>query len=181
MDVQFKVTEPAKSEPIVFDIIFAEKVGGGRVKNCAYDLPVGVAISKDGYALKCFEVVEDAASDATSIKIKKGSGIASGDVIGKGKKSVASTAVDTTTSDDYDIVTVTLGVAVTAGERLFESLSASASSAKPKYEPVFVLGESIPANSGDKLVKLVNGANVRKETIKIADDMLALMPMIAAL
>lgn len=181
MDVQFKVTDPAKSEPIVFDIIFAEKVGGGRVKNCAYDLPAGVAIDKDGYALKCYEVVEDAASDATSIKIKKGSGIASGDVIGKGKKGVASTALDTTTSDAYDIVTVSLGVAVSAGDRLYEAYAASASSAKPKYEPVFVLGESIPANSGDKLVKLVNGANVRKETIAIADDVLALMPMIAAL
>jgi hypothetical protein len=180
MEVNFKVTNPAPVEPIVFDIIFAEKVGGGIVKNCAYDLPVGVAIDAAGNAVKCYEVVENAASDATSIKIKKGSGVASGDVIAKGKKGVASTALDTTNAE-YDIVTVSLGVAVSAGDRLYQATAASASSATPKYTPKFVLGEFIPANSGDKLVKLVNGANVRKETIKIADDMLALMPLITAL
>jgi len=180
MDVKFKVTDPAKVEPIVFDIIFAEKVGGGIVKNTAYDLPAGVAIDKSGNPLKCYEVYEDAASDATSIKILKGSGIASGDVIGKGKKGVASTALDQS-GDEYDVVTVSLGVAVTAGMRLYQATSASASSATFKYQPAFVLGESIPANSGDMLVKLVNGANVRKDNIHIADDVLAAMPLITAL
>ncbi len=180
MEVNFKVTEPAAVEPIVFDIIFAEKVGGGRVKNCAYDLPVGVAVDASGNVIKCYEVVEDAASDATSIKIKKGSGVVSGDIIGVGKKGVASTALDTTNAE-YDVVTVSLGVAVTAGQKLYQALAASASSAKPKYTPLFVLGEAIPANSGDKLVKLVNGANVRKETILISDELLEMMPMIQAL
>lgn len=189
MDVNFKVIEPAAVQPIVFDIIFAEKVGGGRVKNCAYDLPVGVAVDAEGNAIKAFKVVEAAESDATSLKIAKGSGVAVDDVIATGNAAAVVTAVDST-GDAYDVVTVSLGVAVEAGKVLFEgstvgsgsgSGAGESASATPKYTPMFVLGEFIPANSGDKLVKLVNGANVRKETILIADELLALMPMIQAL
>ena len=233
MDVNFKVTEPAKSEPIVFDVIFAEKVGGGRVKNCAYDLPAGVAVDAAGNAIKCYKVYEDAESDATAIKILKGSGVAVNDIFATGAVAVKCTAVDAS-NDAYDVVTVSLGVAVEAGDTLYNALAESVEAgyydatsgtegalkvvasgasdgqinladvtpykgsksplaandyvlwkdevkAEPKYAPAFVLGESIPANSGDKLVKLVNGANVRKETIQIAKDVLALMPMIAAL
>ena len=47
--------------------------------------------------------------------------------------------------------------------------------ATPKVVPAFVLGTFLPANCGDELAKLVNGANVRKETAlfpaEIADMM----------
>lgn len=177
----FRVIEPGEPDKIIFDHIFAEKVGGGLVKNSTFDLYPGLAVDAAGNVIKAYKVVEDAASDATSIKIAKGSGIASGDVIGTGKKSVASTAVDTTTSDSYDTVTVSLGVAVTAGTILYQSLSASASAAKPKYTPAFILGSFVPANSGEVLVKLVNGANVRKETILASDEVLELLPGITAI
>lgn len=176
---RFYDVAPAKNDPIIFDQIFAEKVGGGLVKNCTFDLYPGMAISADGYPIKAYKVVEDAASDATSIKIAKNSGIVSGDVLGKGKKSVASTAVDKTTSDDFDTVTISLGVAVTAGDILYQAASASASSAAPKYTPAYLLGQFIPANSGDELVKLVNGANIRKETAPVADEVVALLKNIS--
>lgn len=233
MDVNFKVTEPAKSEPIVFDEIFAEKVGGGRVKNSAYDLPVGVAVSKDGYAIKFYKVYEDAEAEATSIKILKGSGVAVNDIFAKGNVAVKCTAVDST-DDAFDLVTISLGIALEEGDTLYNALAESVEEgyydatsgtqgalkvvasgasdgqinladvtpykgsksplaandyvlwkdevkAEPKNAPLYVLGESVPAGSGDKLVKLVNVANVRKETIQIAADVLALMPMIQAL
>ena len=180
---RFYVKEPAAKDPIIFDQIFAEKVGGGTVKNCAFDLYPGMAISEDGYPIKAYVVVEDAANDATSIKIKKNSGIAVGDILAKGKVGVACTAIDTTTSSEYDAVTVSLGVAVSAGDILYQSAQESAAAsgddpavdASPKYTPKYLLGQFIEANSGDELVKLVNGANVRKETAPVADEVVALM------
>jgi hypothetical protein len=47
--------------------------------------------------------------------------------------------------------------------------------AEPLYTPEYLLGQEIPAGQGDKLVKLVNIAVVRKETVPVADEVLALM------
>lgn len=178
---RFYVKDPAAKNPIIFDQIFAEKVGGGLVKNSSFDLYPGMAVSEDGNIIKAYKVVEDAAEDATSIKIAKNSGIAKGDVIAKGNVGVACTAVDTTTSADFDTVTVTLGVAVSKGYVLYQAASASTNSspAAPIHTPKYLLGEFIPANSGDELVKLVNGANVRKETALVADEVVALMKNIS--
>ena len=177
---RFSVTDAGKNDPIVFDQIFAEKVGGGLVKNSPFDLYPGTAVSEDGNVIKAYKVVEDAADNATSIKIAKNSGIALGDVIAKGKVGVACTAVDTTTSADFDTVTVTLGAAVSKGDVLYQAASASTSSspAAPIHTPKYLLGEFVEANSGDELVKLVNGANIRKETAPVADEVVALMKSI---
>ena len=41
--------------------------------------------------------------------------------------------------------------------------------------PVYLVGDDVPANSGDFMVKLVNGANIRKETAPVADEVVAQM------
>ena len=180
MNVDFEYTPATPAEPIVFEQVFAEKPGGGMIKEPAYNAAAGTAVSvnSDGSfsLIKSYRLVEAVAADDTSIKIAKGSGIASGDVIGHNKKAVASTAVDTTTSSEYDTVTVTLGVAIDAGTVLYQALSASASSAAPKATPVFVIGNSIEGGKGDKKVRLVNGANLRKETAPLAPELAALLP-----
>ena len=172
---RFSVTDPGKNDPVVFDQIFAEKVGGGLVKNSSFDLYPGVAVSGDGNVIKAYKVVEDAADSATSIKIAKNSGVAKGDIIAKGKVGVACTAVDTTSSADFDTVTVKLTVAVSKGDILYQAAAASADAAVPVHTPKYLLGEFVEANSGDELVKLVNGANIRKETAPVADEVVALM------
>ena len=117
-----------------------------------------------------------AAAD-TSIKIAKGSGVAVGDIIATGKKGVACTAIDTS-NEEYDLVTVTLGVAVTEGSVLYQAKEASASAAEPLVAPDYVTGNWVHANKGDQLVRLINGANLRKETANVAPEVVALLPTI---
>lgn len=179
MKVNFKYSEPGANDPIIFEQVFAEKPGGGMVPNPSFDLLPGTAIGLDSdgkYApIKAFRVVEDAESSAISIKIAKGSGVAKGDIIATGKLGVACTAVDTTTSDEYDIVTVTLGVAVKKGQVLYQAASASSNAAAPIYTPQYLIYARVFAGEGDQRVRFVNGANIRKETAPVADEVVALM------
>ena len=226
MDKNFKFKEAPAKEPIIFDHIFAEKVGGGLVKNAAYDRHPGLAVSADGTCLKAARLVEAITSESTSIKVTKDNGFAVDDCIGAGSVAVAITAIDRS-HDDYDILTATLGIALDKDAVIYEATAATRASGyddaestdegalkvvasgattgqinladatpyygtktlaandyviatpevvlTPKVAPVFVLGTFLPANSGDEMAKLVNGANVRKETAlfpaEIADMM----------
>lgn len=175
--VAFHYYDKPQAEPVVFETILGELNGGGMVANCDYDLKKGLAMGlKDGmYApIKAAIVAVDAESGATSVSVEKGSGIKSGEFLAFGKKSVEVTGVDNS-DPKFDVLTITLGVALKAGNVLYQAKSASASSAAPALTPVYLLGENIPANSGDVLTKLVNIANVRKETAPVADEVVALM------
>lgn len=181
MEVNFKHQDPAKVEPIYIEQVFAEKSGGGLVENPSFDAPPTTAVGeKDGkFALiKSYRLTGAVAVADTTINIEKGSGVAVGDAIAFGKKAVACTAVDTSATDK-DVVTVTLGVAVDAGTVLYQAKAADASAAEPIYKPVYVTGNRLTANEGDQLVRLINGANLRKETANIASEVAALLPMIA--
>ena len=197
MEVNFKHQDPAKVEPIYIEQVFAEKPGGGLVENPSFDAPPTTAVGeKNGkfVLIKGYRLVDAVAKADTTINIAKGSGIAVGDVIGIGKKAVACTAVDTsaedkdvvtvtlgvdTSAEDNDVVTVTLGVDIDAGTVLYQAKAASADAAEPIYTPVFVTGNRLKANEGDQSVRLINGANLRKETANIASEGAALLPMIA--
>ena len=222
----FKVNEEPGKMPVIFDQVFAEKAGGGIVKNAAYDRHPGLAVSEDGVCLKAARLVEAITAVSTTIKVTKDNGFAVNDYVATGKIAVQITAIDKS-HDDYDILTASLGVALAKGAVVFEATTASveaveevaygyydadsetegalkvvASSAgegeialadvtpyhgiknlaandyvvlknkvdgvagvdaTPKVVPAFVLGTFLPANCGDELAKLVNGANVRKE------------------
>ena len=180
MDVNFSFTDAEKAEPIRIEQVFAEKPGGGLVENASYDIPSTTAVGeKNGlYApIKAYRLVAAVAVADTSIKIEKGSGVAVGDVIATGKKGVACTAVDES-DNDYDLVTVTLGVAVANGKVLYQAKAASADSAEPIYKPKYVTGKRVPAGKGDFPVRLINGANPRKGTACIADEIAEILPMI---
>lgn len=182
MDVKFKFNEAEKPEPIVIEQVFAEKPAGGLVANPTFDVPTGTAVGlgTDGkyYPIKGYRVVKDETNEATTIRIAKGSGIENGDVLGVGGKSVACTAVDKSNAE-YDLVTVTLGVAVKAGNVLFQSGSAKTSNATPIYTPVYVTGGKVYAGEGDQAVRLINGGNLRKETANVGEDIVKLMKSIA--
>ncbi len=190
MDVNFKYNDPQANDPIYFEQIFAEKPGGGLVVNPGADLPptspVGYNSSGKLEAFKCYRLYAAVESTDTTIKIAKGSGVAVGDFIAHGDVAVAATAIDTE-NEDYDVVTVTLGVDIAADTVLYQSSQASAAAtqsteavkAAPYLAPVFVLGAPIFAGKGDQLVKLVNGANLRKETANISSELAALIPGIA--
>lgn len=180
MDVNFKFKDAAKVDPIRIEQVFAEKPGGGLVENPSFEIAPTTAVGeKDGKfaPIKAFRLVAAVATTDTTIKVEKGSGVAVGDVIAHGKKGVACTAVDTT-PDDHDLVTVTLGVEIAADTVLYQAKEASASAAVPILTPKYVTGNRVPANEGDFPVRLINGANLRKETACVADEVVALLPMI---
>ena len=182
MKVDFTRTDAPARKQVIFETIFAEKNGGGRVANSTFDLKTGMAVGLGENGLyvpiKGYKVVEDALSDATTLKIEKGSGVVAGDNVALAKKSVAVTNVDSS-NDEFDTITIsTLGVAIKKGEVLYQAKTASASAAAPVVEPVYILGEDIEANTGDRLVKLVNGANLRKESAPVAAAVVALMKSI---
>lgn len=180
MEVNFKHNDPAAVEPIRIEQVFAEKPGGGLVENPTFDAPATTAVGeKDGkFALiKAYRLVAAVAAGDTTISIAKGSGVAVGDVIATGKKGVACTKVDTSAADK-DVVTVTLGVEVAAGKVLYQAKTASADAATPLFTPVYVTGNGLKANEGDQPVRLINGANLRKETANIASEVAALLPTI---
>lgn len=181
MDVNFVYNEAASAEPIYIEQVFAEKPGGGMVVNPAVDFPPStpVYINSNGkfQCVKSYRLAADVAAADTSIKIEKGSGIVSGDVLGHGSLAVASTAVDTT-NPAYDVVTITLGVAIDKGVVLYEAAAASANAAAPKYTPVYVLGTPVFAGKGDQPARLINGANLRKETANLSSEVAALLPNI---
>lgn len=180
MEVNFSYKDAKPADPIYIEQVFAEKPGGGIVTNPAFDVPPATAVgAKDNqYAvIKAYRLYSAVAAADTSIKLKKGSGVAVGDVIATGKKGVACTAVDTS-NDSYDLVTVTLGVAVAEGSVLYQAKEASTTAAEPLLSPEFVTGACVKANAGDQLVRLINGANLRKETANVAPEVLALLSTI---
>lgn len=180
MEVNFKHNDPAKVEPIYIEQVFAEKPGGGLVENPSFDAPPTTAVGeKNGkYVLiKAYRLVGAVGKSDSAISIAKGSGIAVGDVIAIGKKAVACTAVDTS-AEDKDVVTVTLGVDIEDGTVLYQAREASADAAEPLLKPVYVTGSRLVANEGDQHARLINGANLRKETANVAGEVAALLPMI---
>ena len=226
MNINFHYNEAPGNAPVIFDEIFAEKVGGGIVKNATYDRKPGQVVLADGNAMKAARLYEAITSESTSIKVEKGHGLAAGDIIASGAAAVEISAINGS-NDAYDVLTATLGVALAAGAVIYEAktlpveagyydatsstegaLKVVASGAtdgqinladvtpykgtktlaandyvlwkdevklEPKAEPVFVLGTFLPANCGDQMAKLVNGANVRKETALFPAEIAAQM------
>jgi hypothetical protein len=177
MDVNFEYSKPGSVQPIVFEQIYGEKPGGGRVANPDFNVPLGTAVGLDNglhKPIKAYRLVKAVAADDTTVEVKKGSGAKVGDFIATGKKAVAITAVDTSDATK-DVLTATLGVAVPVGTVLYQAKAASASTAEPIYTPKYLTGAIVEAGKGDQLVKLVNGANVRKETVNASPEVLALL------
>lgn len=180
MNVNFEYKAAGKPSPVYFEQIFAEKPAGGRVANPDYDVLPTTAVYEDnglwkpikGYRL--YAAVDD---EDTTIKVCKGSGVKVGDIIGHGTKAVACTAVSTSNAD-YDLVTVTLGLDIAKDAVLYEAASASADAAAPKRTPKYITYDVVEAGKGDQITRLVNGANIRKETANIADEVAALLPTI---
>lgn len=181
MEVKFAHTEAPAPKPIVFEQIFAEKPGGGLLANHDFDVKEGMAAGLNAagkyQVIKAPMLYEDAESGATTIKVKKGSGVAVNDFLATGKKAVKVTKV-VSTEPNYDVLTISLGVEVKAGQVLYQATAAadgSTATAALAVVPVYLVGDDVPANSGDFMVKLVNGANIRKETAPVADEVVAQM------
>lgn len=108
METNFKFNDPAKSDPVYFEQIFAEKPGGGVVSNPEEDLP-----------------------PTTPVKWNE-------------------------------------------EDERFEAITKEDSDSVPDY----VIGNWVKAGEGDQLVRLINGANLRKETAVITKEQAEKIPTI---
>lgn len=180
MKDRFSYNAAETADPIRIEQVYAEKPGGGLVVEPGFDAPetTAVGLNDNGkYAvIKGYRLVAEVAAADTTINIAKGSGVAVGDFIGYGKVAVKCTKL-VTTDKNKDVVTVTLGIAIPAGKVLYQAKAASAenSPAEPIYTPDYILGNKIYAGKGEQPVRLINGANVRKETANIGDDIAAML------
>ena len=178
----FTNKDAGKSDPIIFETIATEKPGGGLAKNPEFDLQKGIAMSEgaDGLfiPIKGYRLVAEVKQNDTTIKIAKGSGVKKGDIIAHGKVGVACTEVDTTTSPDYDTVTVKMGVAIARDTVLYQAAAAadgSSTSAAPIHTPEYILGTFVKAGEGDFEVRLIRSGSLRKETAPVAKEVVDLM------
>lgn len=174
-----KFTDIPKNDPVRIEQVFAERPGGVLVVDAGFDVFATTAVGKDAngkYAvIKCCRVVEDAAADATTIKVAKGSGVAKNDFLAVGKKSVKATNV-VTSNADYDVVTISMGVAITAGTTLYQAAAASADAAEPIYTPEGVIGNDMPTGISAELpMRFIVGAVLRKETACISPECAAII------
>ena len=159
-----------------------------------FDVQETTAVGDNGdgrfAVIKCARVLTKATGgSSTSIEIAKGSGFAQGEFIGFGKEAIA---IATITTSDPDKDTITIGSAfdadIDAGKCLFQAKVAadgSTATAEPIRKPEYIIsaghpiaenGVVVPTGHGDIPVRLINGANLRKETACIGEDIEALMP-----
>ena len=191
MDVRFKYNEPAEAEKIYFEQIFAEKPGGGIVSNPNTDWPPSTPVAASGdsyYIIPQFKAYEGLAKGSTSLKLHKtgyNTGTIRGLAIGFGKESVEisnfTPAIDS--GEEFDVATLKTPFSkdIKENDFLYIAEEVSVDNAEiylPMMSggPVFVTGDWVYANQGDQAVRLINGANLRKETANIASEVAALLP-----
>lgn len=182
MEVNFKHQKAAKPEPIYIEQVYAEKPGGGVIHAPSFDAPQSTAVGLDDSGhfvlIKAARLVKAAGSSDSTIEVAKGSGFVKNEFIGSGKKTVQITNVDTS-KPDKDVLTIAqFGKTVPLGTVLYQAKSAQDSAVTPFVAPCYVTGNSIVGGEGDQSVRLINGANLRKETANIASEVAELLPTI---
>lgn len=195
MDVRFKYNEPAEAEKIYFEQIFAEKPGGGVVvKGEVIDIPPTTPVvespSNPGrymFYLQ-FVVYEDTPKGTPILKIEKtpyrdsGPNVFPTKAIGFKKQAVEIQGFSTADPNcDKISLKASFSSDLKKGDILYIAKAASEDNAEVDWEtsggkPVFVTGDWVYANQGDQAVRLINGANLRKETANIASEVAALLP-----
>lgn len=103
-------------------------------------------------AVKNVKIYENAAADATAVKVEKNSLAYVNMFLGNGSNAAQVTAIDKTNAS-YDLLTITLGAAVTAGDVLFETAAASVGGTTG----VFTLAITTNPTADDKIA--INGVD----------------------
>lgn len=185
MEVNFKYNEPAEAEKIYFEQIFAEKPGGGVVKfemECVADIPPTTPVYEHSPGIyevdPQFIVLEDVEPTSTKINIEVPFYNIQLDIypelyIGyKGEATKIASAKETGHGVQLTVENPFTNK-ITKGTVLWASTNN-----EPSPNVKYVTGDWIYANEGDQAVRLINGANLRKETANIASEVAALLPTI---
>ncbi len=116
--------------------------------------PVYVDSTRLATVVRNVKVVEEAAADATSVKIAKNSLAYVGMILGTGSNGATVSAIDTSNAD-YDVLTLAaaFGAKVSAGKVLFEASAAGGTT--PKKTANFVIYEQTKVENGIVLVAVI--------------------------
>lgn len=195
MKNQFQYNEAQKPAPVRIEQVWAEKPGGGLLAETDFDVVETTAVGYDATtkkykAIKSARVQKKYTKSGTTIEVDKGSGFKQGEFIGFGGEALAIGSINTTDASK-DVITVTEGFKlkdIEVGQHVYQATAAANGTdafATPVYTPIFIVSDGDPsatngvvafAGNGDTPVRLINGANVRKETAAFGEDIAALIP-----
>lgn len=154
-----------KYDPAAEKVVFATKIEDiiGGITLAAGDfvegdiVPAGTLVGKDGnnlyHALKTAKMYANATNVATDYQVVKGHGFKVGDFFASavGAKAYAITAINKSNAA-YDILTLgtTIGVALTAGQAVFQALAESATTTSAfKVQPLAITGHTVEIVAND--------------------------------
>lgn len=190
MKNEFQYNDAQKAAPIRIEQVWGEKPGGGLLENTDFDVPettaVGAGANGKYKVIKSAKVITKYNNGAgTNIEVAKGHGFKKGEFVAYGDKAKTINSI-TTTDPNKDVIVINeamTGVTIEVGEHLYQA-KATGDNAMPIVKPLFIAsyghfsaenGIIAHANSGDVPVRLVNGANVRKETCNFGADIEAML------
>ena len=123
----------------------------------------------------------------TTIEVAKGHGFQKGEFIAFGgmAKTISSITTSDPNKDTITINAVMTSVTINVGEHMYQAKAAVDTDAVPIVAPIYIVSDGHPTASngivaypgnGDTPVRLINGANVRKETCNFGADIEKLLP-----
>lgn len=169
--------ESISGRKVVFESILDEVSGGASLNVTRLDsLTAGkeyIAAGAPVYYVPSTRVAElcktatiiDGGSTSAP-RIQKNHHFKVNDIIGDGTTAQKITAIDSTTSEDYDTLTLnsTIAAAATAGTKMFEG-TVTGSSAVLKYTPNGVVKDDVRIAEGNAAVSIVRIGTVREDAL----------------
>lgn len=184
------VKTSANYEVEVFGKVFETALGGflldTAILTAGNEVVRGTLMGYDeatrkAYVIKTAKVYANATNTATDIQVAKGHLFKIGDYLArtKGGKAYAITAINTSNAS-YDTLTVgtTLGVALTAGDGLFQSSATGASNADYYKTPKGLLFNTVTVGKNDSVSVLIRGTVLQRRTPVVPDEIKLLLPLI---
>lgn len=194
MKNQFQYKEAPTPAPIRIEQVWSEKPKGGLLKDAGYDVvettPVGLASDGCKYQVIKQAKVKTKYTAGTSLEVEKGSGIVANDYIAFGGMAVQVTKVTAGADKDTLTISALTGKTINVGDFVYQAKAeadGSATFAEPVVPPLYIVSDGNPrasngivafAGEGDTPVRLINGANVRKETCNFGAEIEALLPSV---
>ena len=192
MKNQFQYNDPQKAAPIRIEQVWAEKPGGGLLMDAGFEVPETTAVGLDESgkykAIKSAKVITKYNNGTgTTIEVAKGHGFQKGEFIAFGgmAKTISSITTSDPNKDTITINAVMTSVTINVGEHMYQAKAAVDTDAVPIVAPIYIVSDGHPTASngivaypgnGDTPVRLINGANVRKETCNFGADIEKLLP-----
>lgn len=168
---KFEYNEAAENDPIRIEQVWAEKPAGGVV-HVTEDMPATtpVSLAEDGtFEVQKIMVVKSNKVNTNQIQFKK-STFSVGDTIHvvneEGVEEIRTIAKVVESFNTVELEGGNIPFSINEGTKLYSTTT----------DPVYITGNDLKAADGEyQPVRLINGANVRKETAVITEEQAAQM------